>query len=198
MVVPTPTRSPRRSCTPPSPLFGARQQSIGRVHAALAGDGPDARRARHATTRAPREPATTPSRSTRRTRPAGCRPAKWTAGSSRGHSPTDRSNQRPTAQNDPSSARSAADAKVAPAGGVRRADRPIGRVSSQRPLRLWAVLASRRALSSQTPTSGCRSATSGRQARARESPPGAGHAAIGTRVALRPRPRLPARQHVRP
>lgn len=56
----------------------------------------------------------------------------------------------------------------------------------------------RRALSSQTPTSRCRSATAGRQVRARESPLGAGHAATGTRVALRSRPRLPARQHVRP
>ena len=56
----------------------------------------------------------------------------------------------------------------------------------------------RRALSSQTPTSRCRSAAADRQARARESPPGAGHAATGTRVALRPRPRLRTRQHVRP
>jgi hypothetical protein len=55
-----------------------------------------------------------------------------------------------------------------------------------------------RPLSSQTPTSRCRSATAGRRARARESPPGVGHAAIGTRVALRYRSRLPARQHVRP
>ena len=74
-----------------------------------------------------------------------------------------------------------------------------GRVSPRRPLDgLWAVLAPRRALSSQTPTSRCRSATAGRRVRARESPLGAGHAATGTRVALRPRPRLPARQHVRP
>jgi hypothetical protein len=56
----------------------------------------------------------------------------------------------------------------------------------------------RRALSSQTLTSRSRSATAGRQVRARESPPEAGHAATGTQVALRPRPRLPARQHVRP
>ena len=46
---------------------------------------------------------TVPSRSTRRTRPAGCRPARWTASSSRGHSPTHLSDQRPTAQNDASS-----------------------------------------------------------------------------------------------
>ena len=63
---------------------------------------------------------------------------------------------------------------------------------------LWAVLARRRALSSQTPTSRCRSATAGRQLRARESTLGAGRAATGTRVALRRRARLPARQHVRP
>ncbi len=37
-----------------------------------------------------------------------------------------------------------------------------------------------RPLSSRTPTSRCRCATSGRRARARESPPGAGHAASGT------------------
>ena len=43
----------------------------------------------------------------------------------------------------------------------------------------------RRALSSRTPTSRCRSATAGRRVRARESPPGAGHTATGTRVALR-------------
>src|SRR5207248_10382396 len=49
----------------------------------------------------------------------------------------------------------------------------------------------RRALSSGTPTSRCRSATAGRRVRARESPPGAGRAAIGTRVALRPRPLPP-------
>ena len=54
----------------------------------------------------------------------------------------------------------------------------------------------RRALSSQTPTSRCRSAAAGRRGRARESPPGAGHAATGTRAALRPR--RPARQLVRP
>ena len=58
--------------------------------------------------------------------------------------------------------------------------------------------APRRALSSRTPTSRCRSATAGRQVRARESPPGAGHAATGIRAARRPRLRLPARQHVRP
>ena len=58
--------------------------------------------------------------------------------------------------------------------------------------------APRRALSSRTPTSRCRSATAGRRVRARESPPGAGRAATGTRVALRSRPLLPARQHVRP
>lgn len=46
--------------------------------------GPDAHHARPATTRRSREPATVPSRSTRRTRPAGvCRPEKWIAGSSR-------------------------------------------------------------------------------------------------------------------
>jgi len=75
----------------------------------------------------------------------------------------------------------------------------MGRVSSRRPLDApWAVLAPWRALSSQKPTSRCRSATAGRQVRARESPPGAGHAATGTRVAPRPRPRLPARPHERP
>ncbi|MBA4866727.1 hypothetical protein H1V43_36615 [Streptomyces sp. PSKA54] len=57
---------------------------------------------------------------------------------------------------------------------------------------------SRRALSSQTPTSRCRSTIAGRQVRARESPPGAGRAATGTRVALRPRSCLLARQRVRP
>jgi hypothetical protein len=57
--------------------------------------------------------------------------------------------------------------------------------------------APRRALSTRTPTSRCRSATAGRRVRARESPPGAGRAATGTRVALRSRPLLPARQHVR-
>jgi hypothetical protein len=46
----------------------------------------------------------------------------------------------------------------------------------------------RRALNSQTPTSRCRSATAGHQARARGSPPAAGHAATGTHVARRPRP----------
>jgi hypothetical protein len=56
----------------------------------------------------------------------------------------------------------------------------------------------RRTLSRQTPTSRGRSATAGRQVRARESPPGAGHAATGTRVALHRRPRLPARPHVPP
>jgi len=56
----------------------------------------------------------------------------------------------------------------------------------------------RRALSSRTPTSRCRCATAGRRVRARESPPGAGRAATGTRAALRSRPLLPARQHVRP
>jgi hypothetical protein len=50
----------------------------------------------------------------------------------------------------------------------------------------------------RTPTSRCRSATAGRRARARESPPGVGHAAIGTRVALRHRSGLSARLHVRP
>ncbi len=53
-------------------------------------------------------------------------------------------------------------------------------------------------LSTQTPTSRCRFATAGRRARDRESPPGVGHAAIGTPVALRHRSRLPARQHLRP
>ena len=62
----------------------------------------------------------------------------------------------------------------------------------------WAVLASRSALSSRTPTSRCRSATAGRRVRARESPPGAGRAATGTRVAPRSRLVLSPRQHVRP
>ena len=53
----------------------------------------------------------------------------------------------------------------------------------------WAVLAPRRALSSRTPTSRRRSATAGRRARGRESPPGAGRAATGTRAAPRHRPR---------
>src|SRR6266704_829592 len=52
--------------------------------------------------------------------------------------------------------------------------------------------------SSGTPTSRCRSVTAGRRVRARGSPPGAGRAATGTRVALRSRPLLPARRHVRP
>ncbi len=52
--------------------------------------------------------------------------------------------------------------------------------------------------SSQTPTSRWRCAAAGRQVRARGSRLGAGHAATGTPVALRPPPRLPARQHVRP
>ena len=56
---------------------------------------------------------------------------------------------------------------------------------------------SRRA-SSQTRASRCRSAAAGRPGRARGSSPGAGHAATGTRVARRPRPRPPARQPVRP
>jgi hypothetical protein len=58
--------------------------------------------------------------------------------------------------------------------------------------------ASPRPLSSQTLTSRCRSANAGRQGRAREWPPGAGHAAIGTRIARRPRSRLWVRKHVRP
>ena len=62
----------------------------------------------------------------------------------------------------------------------------------------WAVLAPRRALSSRTPTSRWRCATAGRRGRARGSPPGAGRAATGTRVARRSRPFLPARRHVRP
>ena len=61
-----------------------------------------------------------------------------------------------------------------------------------------AVLAPQRAFSSQTPTSRCRSATAGRPVRARESALRAGHAATGTRVALRPRLCLAARHHVRP
>ena len=63
----------------------ARQQSIGGVHAPEPGEAP--MRVGHGPRRRekPREPATVPSRSTRRTRPAvGYRPAKWTAGSSRG------------------------------------------------------------------------------------------------------------------
>jgi hypothetical protein len=63
---------------------------------------------------------------------------------------------------------------------------------------LGAVLAPRRALSSQTLTSRSRSATAGRQVRARESTPEAVHAATGTQVALRPRSRLSARQPVLP
>ena len=50
----------------------------------------------------------------------------------------------------------------------------------------------------RTPTSRYRSAPAGPRARAPESPPGVGHAAIGTRVALRYRSRLSARTHVRP
>ena len=65
-------------------------------------------------------------------------------------------------------------------------------------MRLCAVPAPRRALSSGTPTSRCRSATAGRRVRARGLPPGAGRAATGTRVALRSRPLLPARRHARP
>jgi membrane-associated phospholipid phosphatase len=53
-------------------------------------------------------------------------------------------------------------------------------------------------LSRRRPTSRYRSATAGRRAPARESPPGAGHAATGTRVARLPRLHLPARQHARP
>ena len=53
-------------------------------------------------------------------------------------------------------------------------------------------------LSSRTPTSRCRSATARRRVQARESPPGAGRAATGTRVALRFRPLLPARRRARP
>jgi hypothetical protein len=63
---------------------------------------------------------------------------------------------------------------------------------------LRAVLARRRAFSSRTLTSRSRSATAGRQVRARGLPPGAGHAATGTQIALRPRSRPPARQHVLP
>jgi len=55
-----------------------------------------------------------------------------------------------------------------------------------------------RPLSSQTLTSRCRSAPAGPQARAREWPPAAGHAATGTPVALRPRSRLRAPKHVLP
>ena len=80
----------------------------------------------------------------------------------------------------------------------RSSSRPRGRVSCQRPRRLWSVVVPRRVLSSRTPTSSCRCATAGRRGRAREWPPRAGHAATGTRVALRRRPRLPGRQHVRP
>jgi membrane-associated phospholipid phosphatase len=53
-------------------------------------------------------------------------------------------------------------------------------------------------LSRRRPTSRYRSAPAGRRAPARESPPGASHAATGTRVALLPRLHRPARQHVRP
>src|SRR5229473_4974180 len=54
------------------------------------------------------------------------------------------------------------------------------------------------ALSSRTPTSRCRSVSAGRRGRARESPPGDGRAATGTRVSLRFRPLLPKPQHGRP
>ena len=53
-------------------------------------------------------------------------------------------------------------------------------------------------LSSQILTSRCRSAATGRPVRARESPPGAGHAANGTPVARPPRRHLPARRPARP
>lgn len=57
---------------------------------------------------------------------------------------------------------------------------------------------SRIRLSSRTPTSRCRCATSGHQVRARGSPPEAGRAATGTRVVLRSRSRLPVPLHVLP
>jgi hypothetical protein len=55
-----------------------------------------------------------------------------------------------------------------------------------------------RLLSSQTLTSRSRCADAGRQALARGSLQGAGHAAIGTQVAPRPRSAGPARMHVLP
>ena len=67
-----------------------------------------------------------------------------------------------------------------------------------RSMSLWAVLAARRALSNRTLTSRRHSATADRQVRARGLPPGAGHAATGTRVVLRPRPHRLARQLERP
>jgi hypothetical protein len=53
-------------------------------------------------------------------------------------------------------------------------------------------------LSRRRPTSRYRSAPAGRRAPARESRPGAGHAATGTPGAPLPRLHRPARQHVRP
>ena len=67
-----------------------------------------------------------------------------------------------------------------------------------RSMSLWAVLAPRRAVSSRTLTSRRRSATAGRQVRARESHPGAGHAATDIPVVLRRRPHRLARQRGRP
>ena len=55
-----------------------------------------------------------------------------------------------------------------------------------------------RELRSQTLTSRCRSAIVGRQVQVPESAPEAGRAATGTRVALLPRARLPARWRGRP
>jgi len=83
-----------------------------------------------------------------------------------------------------------------------RAFRPprLSRTSKSTASAWWAWGRSwrRGALNCQTLTSRFRFATAGRQVRARESPPEAGHAATGTRVGLRPRSHLPARQHVRP
>jgi hypothetical protein len=92
---------------------------------------------------------------------------------------------------------------AAQVGQARGASALLGRGRSRRQrvnvaLTTLTVLVPRRALSSRTPTSRCRSASAGRRVRARESPPGAGRAATGTRVALRSRPPLPARQHERP
>jgi len=81
--------------------------------------------------------------------------------------------------------------------GLTRAGHAVGRVHARADA-LVKPCWHQRALSSRTPTSRCRCPTAGRQVRARESPPGAGRVATGTRVALRSRPLLPARQHVRP
>ncbi len=66
----------------------------------------------------------------------------------------------------------------------------VGPTSESRHIQRSPWAAHRRPLSSQRLTSRCRSANAGRQARVRESPPGAGHAASGTRVARRPHNRL--------